>query len=142
MFPLQSILDGAAASLLLAPTLCAQVTVLASFAGAQHEGFETQHESVGGQHPPAGAPYLLGALFGGTASLEALTNPFLVQVHGGALSSCQSSHRSGDFQAASFAGDCAIQLTNDQAALGGYFASNRIDPIGRTRSDPGLRRRG
>lgn len=113
--------------LLLIAGAAAQVSPLGPFVGAQFEGFESQHTQQGGQHPPGGAPILIGGLFDGTASLSATSSPFLVQVHGGSSSVCASSHRTGSFQAGSFLCELSLVFDNDQAAFGGYFTSDTIE---------------
>ncbi|WP_145194320.1 hypothetical protein [Planctomycetes bacterium Poly30] len=110
-------------------TQVGQATPLAPFIGEQFEGFESQSTQFGGQHPPTGAPCLLGGAFGGTASICATSFPNLIQIHDATLSPyCGSMHRSGNRQFGAFLSSFSLVMGADQVALGGYFASDTIDP--------------
>ncbi|MEZ4227509.1 MAG: hypothetical protein R3B13_41605, partial [Polyangiaceae bacterium] len=123
------------ASLATAPSALAQSAPLQPFVGEQFEGFETQFVSVGGQHPVGGATSLVGGLFGGTASLGISGGSILIQLSGStSTQQCGSVHRTGSFQLGCFLGGCSIQFAADQAAFGGYFASDNttaLDPFSR-----------
>ncbi|QDV09009.1 hypothetical protein Poly30_45650 [Planctomycetes bacterium Poly30] len=112
----------------------AQTGPIPPFVGEQFEGFETQFVGVGGQHPPGGTTSLIGGLFDGTASLSTSGGSILIQLSGSTFSTCSSVHRTGSFQLGCFLGGCSIQFTSDQAALGGYFATDNStaqDPFSR-----------
>lgn len=107
---------------------------IAPFVGAQFEGFETQHTQEGGSHGPGGAPVLAGGLFQGTAMLTATSTPFLIQLHSSSHADCGSTHRTGSYQCGGFLCELSMVFSSEQAAFGGYFASDTIDPmVGATR---------
>ncbi len=72
---------------------------------------------------------MIGGLFGGTASLSATSSPFLIMLHGGTFATCDATHRTGRFQLGTFLCESSLVFSEDQAAFGGYFASDNIDSM-------------
>ena len=106
----------------------AQITSMDPFVGELFEGFETQHTQAGGNHPPGGAPCVLGDIFGGQATLCSLEAPFIIALNGGTNATCSIGHRTGSFQCGSLFRDFQIDFASDQQVFGGYFGTDNYGP--------------
>ncbi|MDF1836589.1 MAG: hypothetical protein P1V35_01855 [Planctomycetota bacterium] len=118
-----ALLPGIAALSLASPSL-GQVTDVEPFVGEMFEGFETQHQQVGGGHPPGGAPFVVGGIFGGQGTLNSLASPFLISLNGGTNAACGMTHRTGSFHCGSLFRPFQVTFATDQLVFGGHFGSD------------------